>query len=183
MECNATSLTKRRRTSGVTLIEVLIGMGISGMLLSALAAFIFFSGKSFAAIFNYADLDRQSRNALDEMIYKVRQADELVSFQPHEVVFSVYGTNELRYKYSSEEKTLLETFQGLEKVLLTECDDFAFSMFQRNSEEGTYDQFPATLTNNVAKLIQVNWTCSRKILGARVNTESVQSAKVVLRNQ
>jgi len=28
----------------------------------------------------------------------------------------------------------------------------------------------------------VSWKCSRTILGAKINTESVQTAKIVLRN-
>jgi hypothetical protein len=39
------------------------------------------------------------------------------------------------------------------------------------------------MTNSAAKLIQVSWICSRDILEARFNTESVQSAKIVIRNQ
>ena len=34
-----------------------------------------------------------------------------------------------------------------------------------------------------AKLIKLNWTCSRTILGQAVNTESVQTAKIVMRKQ
>jgi hypothetical protein len=31
-------------------------------------------------------------------------------------------------------------------------------------------------------LIQVTWTCSRTILGARVNTEMMESARICMRN-
>ena len=33
-----------------------------------------------------------------------------------------------------------------------------------------------------AKLIDVSWKCSRKIMGEKLNTESVQTAKIVIRN-
>jgi hypothetical protein len=62
------------------------------------------------------------------------------------------------------------------------CQDLSFSIFQRNTASGTFDQFPATLTNNAVKLVQLNWTCQRTVFG-RLNTESVQSAKIVIRNQ
>ena len=39
---------------------------------------------------------------------------------------------------------------------------------------------PATVAN--AKLVQVTWNCSRQILGNKANTESVQSAKIAIRN-
>jgi hypothetical protein len=31
-------------------------------------------------------------------------------------------------------------------------------------------------------MIDVSWKCSREILGAKINTESVQTAKIVIRN-
>ena len=34
----------------------------------------------------------------------------------------------------------------------------------------------------ICKLVSVSWRCSRTILGQKVNTESVQTAKIVIRN-
>ena len=67
-------------------------------------------------------------------------------------------------------------------MLLTECDSLSFEIFQRNPIGGTYDQFPAS-SPATAKLINVTWTCSRKILGTAMNTENVQTAKIVIRKQ
>ena len=65
---------------------------------------------------------------------------------------------------------------------MTECDYLRFAIFQRNPIGGTYDQY-ATASATNCKLVQLNWICSRTILGAKVNTESVQSAKIVIRRQ
>jgi hypothetical protein len=149
-----------------------------------LAQITFHTGRSFAALMNYTELDKYSRNALDQMVYKIRQTDSLVSFTTNRMVFSYFATNTLTYEYSPDAKTLTETISGqAPKTLLIGCDTLSFSIFQRNTAAGTYDQFPATLTNNAVKLVQLSWTCSRKVLGSRVNTESVQSAKIVIRNQ
>ena len=56
-------------------------------------------------------------------------------------------------------------------------------MFQRNPIGGTFDQFTNTLTAATCKLVQVSWVCSRKILQGKVNTESVQTSKIVIRKQ
>jgi hypothetical protein len=37
-------------------------------------------------------------------------------------------------------------------------------------------------TPSQVKLISVSWRCSRTILGAKVNTESVQTAQICIRN-
>jgi prepilin-type N-terminal cleavage/methylation domain-containing protein len=186
MECNITSTkspSRERARQAFTLVEMLVSVAVAGLVMVALAQLTFHTGRSFAALMNYTELDRYSRNALDQMVYKIREADNLKSFTTNRLVFSYFVTNDLVYEYVPAERVLVETVGGRRKILLTGCDSLNFAIYQRNTVAGTYDQFPATLTNSAAKLIQLNWTCSRKILGARVNTESVQSAKIVIRNQ
>jgi prepilin-type N-terminal cleavage/methylation domain-containing protein len=182
MECNVTSI-KNRRSGAFTLVEYMVAVAIGAILLAALMQVVFYTGRSFAALMNYTELDKYSRNALDQMVYKIRQADELKSFSSNRLVFSYLKTNDLVYVYSPSQRTLTEMLQGRSTVLLKGCDVVTFAIFQRNTASGTFDQFPATMSNSVVKLVQLNWTCSRNVLGARINTESVQSAKIVLRNQ
>ena len=182
MECNVSS-NKRRRAAAFTLVEYLVASAVGVVLLAALMQVIFYTGRSFAALMNYTELDKYSRNALDQMIYKIRQADELKSYTTNQLVFSYFKTNELVYEYLPEKRVLTETLDGRTKILLKGCDDLSFFIFQGNTESGTFDQFPGAVTNNTVKVVQLNWTCSRNVLGARINTESVQSAKIVLRNQ
>ena len=183
MECNVTFIESPRGRKAFTLVEILVAAAIGSIVLAALSQLMFYSGRSFAALSNYVELDKYSRNALDQMIYKVRQADELTEFTANKLVLSYQKTNKLSYIYTPQTKTLTETLNGSSKTLLKECDKLSFSIFQRNPESGSYDQFPATLTNCAAKLVLVSWVCSRAVLGLRVNTESVQSAKIVIRNQ
>jgi prepilin-type N-terminal cleavage/methylation domain-containing protein len=182
MECNTTS-TRRRARQAFTLVELLVATAVGGVVLLVLAQITFYTGRSFAALMNYTELDRYSRNALDQMVTKIRQADGLKTYTTNRMVFSYMTTNELVYQYSPTAKTLTETLSGRTKTLLEGCDVLTFAIYQRNTAAGTYDQFPATITNSAVKLVQLSWTCSRKVLGARVNTESVQSAKIVIRNQ
>ena len=181
MECNVTS-TKRRSAAAFTLIEYIVGMSLASIIMLGLTQLTFFTGRSFAALLNYTELDKYSRNALDQMVYKIRQADAMTSFSANRMDFSYNTTNTLTYYYNRDQKTLTETLGTRSKVLLRGCDMLTFSIYQRNTAAGTYDQFPATLTNNAVKLVQLNWTCSRTVLGARINSESVQSAKIVIRN-
>lgn len=182
MECTVTSIKRNRRVA-FTLIEYLVAVGVGAILLAALMQVIFYTGRSFAALMNYTELDRYSRNALDQMVYKIREADELKSFSSNRLVFSYLKTNDLVYEYLPKDRALTETLNGRTRTLLKGCDVLTFSIYQRNTAAGTFNQFPATITNSAAKLVQMSWTCSRNVLGARINTESVQSAKIVLRNQ
>ena len=182
MECNVT-FTKRKRSAAFTLVEMMMVAGIGGIVLLALSQLSIFTLRSFAALYNYIELDKYSRNALDQMVYKIRQADSLTTNTPTRLVFAYNSTNTLTYNYSRDQKTLTEQIgTATPKVLLRGCDVLTFSIYQRNTASGTYDQFPAFTGTNTPKLIQLNWTCSRSSLGGRINTESVQSAKIVIRN-
>ena len=86
----------------------------------------------------------------------------------------------LSFSYNASTRMLIRTKNSINKVLLTECDVLDFGLYHRNPIGGTYDQFPAA-TVATCKLIQVSWTCSRQVFGAKKNTESVQTAKIVIR--
>lgn len=170
----------KRHASGMTLIEMVVASGVGTLILTAVAFLTMFGARSFAAMGNYGDLDRKSRNALDMLSREVRQSRSLTSFSPTKLVFVGNDTNTLTYTFDSTTHTLTRQ-KGTEKVvLLTGCDYLNFDISQRNPSNG-FTFYPTTNVST-AKLIDVSWKCSRTILGAKVNTESVQTAKIVIRN-
>ncbi len=180
MDCKITSIDSSQRR-GFTLIEMLMAVGIGSILFTSVALMLFHTSRSYAAMFNYVDLDQHSRNALDRMSQEIRQADRLISGTASQLNFSFNGST-LSYTYDPAAKTLTRTYQNQSQVLLTQCDTLSFSIFQRNPVGGSYDVYP-TAQASTTKLVQLNWTCSRNILGKTWNTESVQSAKIVLRKE
>lgn len=179
MDCKITST---KRCAGVTLTELLISVGLAGLVMMAIASLTFFSGRSFAALSNYVDLDSYSRKALDSMSQEIRQVNSLSSFTTNKLVFVDYDGQPLTYQYFPALRELRRIKGVSTRVLLPECDFLQFMVFQRNPVGGGYDIYP-TATADTAKLVQLQWVCSRKIFGAKANTESVQSAKIVIRKQ
>jgi len=53
---------------------------------------------------------------------------------------------------------------------------------QRNPIDGSLEVYDAA-SFDVAKVIDVSWVCSRTIFGRKENTESVQTARIVIRKQ
>jgi len=181
----STIRTKSSRLA-FTLVELLVAIAISSILLVAVLSLAFFSARSFAALTNYVDLDNLSRNALDVMTREIRQADALIGYSSTQLDFRHTDASgspyTISYIYNPSTRNLTRIQGEQARVLLRECDFLRFSTYQRNHIVGTWDQFPASdLTT--CKLVQLAWVCSRTILGARVNTESVQSAKVVIRKK
>ncbi len=176
-----TTFTKSRTDTAFTLAEVLVASGLAVLVLAVLALLTLFSGRSFVAMANYVNLDQQSQLALDKMSREIRQARQLTRFASNSLTFADADNQPLQFSYDPTNRTLVRIAGGQTTLLLTNCDSLAFSTYQGTAISNTFDAYnPAYVTNS--KLIQVTWTCSRSILGLRANSESVQSAKVTLRN-
>jgi len=171
-----------------TLTETLISTGLGGLLIAVVLALSLFGAHSFATMTNYVELDQYNRNALDQMTSEIRQTDRLTQFATNSLTFQLRdpytgATNTLRYIYDPARQVLTRVLNGESKVLLTRCSFLQFSMFQRNPVNGAYDQYPVSdpTRPDLCKLVQLNWSCSRTVLRQAINSESVQSAKVVMR--
>ena len=169
-----------RRSEGMTLTDVMVATGIAFIVFAAVASLSLYTARSFAAMGNYADLDNASRNALDTMSCDIRQCRSLNAFTSNSLTFTDADTNTLVFAYDPVARTLTRTDNGQNKVLLYQCDYLNFEMSKRNPSNNF--TFYSTTNVSEAKLIDVSWRCSRQILGAAVNTESVQTAKIVIRN-
>lgn len=161
----------------------MVATGLFSLLALALWTLSSFSGRSFAASSNYVDMEAKGRTALDYFSRDVRRAIGVASYTTNSLVFMDYdGNTNLTYTYDPSARTFVRNKAGEAKTILTECDSLSISLFQRTPVAGTYEQFPAS-DQVTAKVIQVNWKCSRTILGGKWNTESVQTAKVMLRSK
>jgi hypothetical protein len=87
----------------------------------------------------------------------------------------------VQYQYDANGQTLNRITGGVTNRYLSGCDSFNFSIYQRTPISNTFEPYSTTSYTN-AKLIQIDWHCSRAIAGVTANTESIQSAKVVIRN-
>ena len=174
--------TTRRQRAGMSLLEVMIASSLGMIALAAVGSLSLFTARSFVASGNYADLDRASFVALDTLSRDVRQSRALTAFATNKLTLKDNDSATLIYEYKPATGQFTRLKNGTTTVLLTQCDFLKFAIYQRNPTNG-WNWYPVTSNEvSMAKLIDVSWKCSRKILGAKVNTESVQTAKVVLRN-
>jgi hypothetical protein len=88
----------------------------------------------------------------------------------------------ISYVYSPGARTLTRTQNGVSRTLITGCDTLSFNLGTRNPIGGTFAVVSTTDVNE-AKVVNVSWNCSRTILGVRANSESVQTARIVIRKQ
>jgi prepilin-type N-terminal cleavage/methylation domain-containing protein len=167
--------------NGFTLVEVLVAMGLAGVLVAVVALLAYFTSRSYAAATNYTDMALLSRMGLDGMSRTIRRAKQVVAYGTNSITLQDTSGSNIVYSFNSANGTLTCLSGGQTNTYLTGCDRLQFWLYQRTPISNTFDCYaPAAVTN--AKLVQVTWTCSRQILGAKVNTEAVESAKICLRN-
>lgn len=174
---------------GFTLIELSVTMAVSAIILTALLSFTVYAAKSFAAMQNYVDLEQKSQVAVDSMLRDIRETKSLLSYATttqngstitNSISFLDADNQTLSFQYTNN--IMLRTKAGVTTMLLTNVDYLCFQVFKRNPVPTKFEQFPTSDAGN-CKLVSVSWICSRSILGSPLNTESVQTAKIVIRKQ
>lgn len=179
MDCKITS-TKRDRAA-FSVVEVVVASGVAVILVMVVVILGWFSSRSFAAMANYTGLEQQDQFALDKMSREIRQARKLTAFSPSSLTILDSSNNVVQFTYDPDARSLIRSSGSTTNIYLTDCDFLQFTNHQHTVISNTFDAYnPAYVTDT--RLIQVTWSCSAKILGAKVNTESVQSAKIVIRN-
>jgi len=167
----------------MSLVEALVAMCVVMLVLFALCAFSMFSTRSFVAMYNYVDLDDNNRIAMDTLTRDVRAAKRVVDCTASRLILEDSDGKMLGYIYDPNVRTLVRTNSAsADKVLLKQCDRLLFKIGQRNTTTGGYGVYDAA-TPATAKVVNVSWLCSRTIFGRKENTESVQTARIVIRKQ
>jgi prepilin-type N-terminal cleavage/methylation domain-containing protein len=183
----------RRSCRAFTLVETSIAIAVGSIVLAAVSSLTMYAAKTSAAMVNYTDLDSKSRYALDIISREVRQASGVLAFQTN-TSFTLTNANQgatITVAYNPSARTVVMSKTGQSDLTaLTECDTWAFSLYQRTPYITPTNvlYYPATngtgvLDVNLCKLINLSWKCSRTIFAQKVNTESVQAAQIVLRSK
>jgi len=178
-----TACHNRSRARAFTLVEMMVAMGLGILVLSVVATLTMYTVRSFVAMGNYNDLERASSHALDTMTKEIRQSARLDSYATNRIQLSMLNSSQkLIYEYNPAARTLTQIKGSQRDVLLEQCDYLQFNISQRNPSND-FSFYPAPANRpDLVKLIDVSWKCSRKILGQKLNTESVQTSKIVIRN-
>jgi type II secretory pathway component PulJ len=167
------------QTLGMVLLELMVAVAVGVLLLLVVATVFVGSAYSYSAMGNYIGMDSSSRNALDHLTREIRQAGDLVEFSPTRLKFAVLGqTNSfLIFNWDARSRLLTEskTSGSATTILLTECDQLAFSL-----RDGL---FAPTTAIAESKGISVAWKCSRTLLGNQTTSEDMAQALIIMRNK
>jgi hypothetical protein len=183
----------RQRILAYTLVEMFVAMGIGTAAIGGLMG-LYVSGLfNFTALGNYQNLNVKSYYALDLLSREIRNSNLLISYTNNASLVLSNSTarngagqiNIVTYDPTARTLTLQRTGQAI-TTNLTECDFWGFQLYSRAPDTNSFStNILFTVATNAAdcKLIQMSWKCSRQILGSKLNSESVQTAQIVLRNK
>jgi hypothetical protein len=192
LRSQSASLARRSKFSGFTLVEMMVAVGVGIAVVGAMVMLSITTSWNYTATANYVQMDDQSRLALDKIGREIRNSTALLSFStgsPQTLQFTNANAGDsMKLSYSSGRLTMIKPTQTT--TLLTGCDSFSFSLFNRvplvNSTSFTFyasTNAAGTIDPTITKVVNMTWKCSRTILGSKLNTEIVQTAQIVLRNK
>ena len=165
---------------GWTLVEMMVAMVVGSAILLSILVTGSAVTNTMVAIVNYNDLNKRSRNTLDILSRDLRNTATVTSLTTSQVtVTNMITADSINYQWDGS-NAFTRTFNGVSTVMLTGCDTLFFKGYQRNPTNNL--QFLPASTVSQTKLISVSWRCSRQIFGAKINTESVQTAQICIRN-
>jgi prepilin-type N-terminal cleavage/methylation domain-containing protein len=172
------------RSAGWTLLEMMIGVTVFSVASAAVGTAYLFSLRSFQALSNYSILDQQNREAIDLLTREIRQANSVSSYSTNfikslSLVDADLGT--VTYSFDPLRHRMLRTKNGMTQVLLTNCSLINFNLGMRPPSTN-YGYYP-TASLDEAKIVDLTWKTSRSLPGGVVNSEDVQTARIVIRKQ
>src|SRR6266436_9542651 len=120
MVCKTTSTD--RQGAAFTLVESMVATVLGLLLTTAVVSVWIYANRSFAAIGNYLDLDKQDQLALDKTSREIRQVSSISNLiGATNITFIDYDGIPLQYYYDANAKTLLRLKSGKLTTNLTGC--------------------------------------------------------------
>ena len=159
---------------------VAVGAGTI-LLLAFFSAFVTLSN-TMVAIRNYDELDISSRSTLDLMNEDLRNTATVTNLTYTSVTVT-NATDTIRYWWNTNNSTFMrQVNNSAATMMLTNCDYLSFAGFTRVPDVNFTFVPNSSGDPTRTKLISVSWRCSRTVLGIKLNTESVQTARICIRN-
>jgi len=174
-----------------TLVEMMVALGVFSVSGLALMGMYLFCVKGMASMYNYSLLDQYNRQAMDQLTREIRQSKQVLAYTTNSITIQSANSDgstgpQVTYSFSGRTQKLIRTSSdGTSKVLLNNCSLLSFSLFTRVPLGGSYDSYPVATGNwtNTVKVLQLTWKTAIQLPSGPINSENVQTARVVIRKQ
>ncbi|MCF3649971.1 PilW family protein [Synoicihabitans lomoniglobus] len=177
----------RNRQRGISLVEVMVGATIAAFVMTGVMTTFLFLGRSGANISNYAEMESEARVGLEYFAQDTRQASELTWNSANSVTLTVNGVA-ITYAHDAAAKTFTRqagagaTTTMIDGILTFKFDGYMITGAQVDvSDLSTIAKRDAA--SDVTKQLQVYLKASRVTTTVSAATNTVLSARYILRNK
>lgn len=165
-----------------TLMEVMLGAGLSGFILTAVITSFVFLGRSGTSLQHYNDMESQSRTALEQFAQDVRQASS-INWNSNSSITLIVDSTPITYAFASN--TFSRTLGTTTRVLITGISNFEFKAYTIAGVEipdigGTTALVTA---NQSTKQLQLSLRSIRNSQSLATASSVVLSARFIMRNK
>ena len=174
----APKLSWSRRSSGFTLVEIMIGMVLAGLLLAGVALTLNMWARSSMSLGKYADMSGNSRRASGIFAYDVRHAKNVLASTSSTFAVTAYGSSNsivnVTYSFDADANTLTRNYGSVSFIILDDLEQFGFSYLDLNRS--------VTTDALSVKVVQIEAVLPKEVLNLN-NTDEIISARFMLRNR
>jgi hypothetical protein len=170
--------------SGFALPGMVLNITLGSALLLGAGSFSLSNAHRVAAMASFPVLNSEGQNANSLIAQDLRQASSLESASGDRIVLRSAMAGEVStvtYSYNRALGTLTREDGQTTRTVLNNLDDFSFSLFQRASANAGFGSLASANAAN-ASMVGCHWSCSRKLAGAKLDSEHIEMAPTVLRN-
>lgn len=163
----------------------MIGATLSSFILLAVLSTFLFLGRSGVNVQNYADMESQARRALETFAEDVRQASAITWTSSTNITLRVNSTD-ITYAYDSTSRIFTRQVGTSTRTLITgiTAGTFAFRSFNvAGTELPLATAANLTAATSSTKQLQISLECARSNVTAVAVTNTVLSARFILRNK
>jgi Tfp pilus assembly protein PilW len=181
---------RSRRDAGLTLVELMIASGIGSFVMAGILSVVLMMGRSGMSASNYADMEAQSRRAVDEFAQDVRMSSDLTWNSSTSVTLTVpdnYATSGNKVTYALDTATTGPTAGSFYRLPGTTSSGSPRIALARNVTSLTFMRYTRTNTAATddfsAKRLQLTMNLRTTAQTTVDQNTLVVSASYVLRNK
>jgi Tfp pilus assembly protein PilW len=186
----STARRSRRSNAGLTLVEVMIAGGIGSFVMTGVLSVVLMMGRSGMSAANYADMEAQSRRAVDEFAQDVRMSSNLEWNDALSITLTVpdnYTTSGNKVTYGFDKSATGPTASSFYRMPGTITSTSPKAVLARNVTSLTFQRFTRTNTPAAddfsAKRLQLTMNLRTTAQTTVDQNTLVISASYVLRNK
>jgi prepilin-type N-terminal cleavage/methylation domain-containing protein len=169
-----------RSRRGFTLAELLVSLGLSGILLTAILTTFIFIARGGTRLMHYRDIETRASLTLQQFAIDARQASTVTWVNANTLTLQAGSSGTVTYTYDSANGSLVRRASEGNRTLATNINTFRFVAFDR---DGTALSLAAANVNARTKMVQLE-------IGFRSRSGTVEpverdiiSARYMLRNK